>query len=142
MAERVEIVGWADFQRDLKQFPEDVKKKFADEMKNVAEVVARAAAVKVPSKTGNAISTIRSKGLSTGASVAEGGSNAPYMQWLDFGSRTPVTGNARSVGPWTNSGAGPKGGRFIYPAIDDKRAEIAKAVDRAVTRAAEGAGFT
>ncbi|HXU00533.1 MAG TPA: HK97 gp10 family phage protein [Polyangia bacterium] len=142
MAERVEIVGWADFQRDLKKFPEDVKKRFADEMKNVAEVVARAAAVKVPSKSGDAISTIRSKGLVTGASIAEGGSNAPYMQWLDFGSRTPRKGNSRDEGPWRGSGAGPKGGRFIYPAIDDKRAEIAKAVDQAVTRAAEGAGFT
>jgi hypothetical protein len=45
-------------------------------------------------------------------------------------------------GPWRGSGKGPTGGRFVYPAIDDKRAEIAKAVDEAVRRAGEGAGFT
>jgi hypothetical protein len=139
---RVEIVGYADFQRDLKGFPDDVQKAFAVEMKHVAEVVARAAAVKVPSRTGNAISTIESKGLPTGAQVSEGGAFAPYMKWLDFGSRTPRTGNSRSVGPWRGSGKGPTGGRFIYPAIEDKTAEIASAVNDAITRAAEGAGFT
>jgi hypothetical protein len=141
LPDKVEIVGWADFKRDLKTFPADVQKAFAVEMKDVAEIVARAAAVKVPSKSGNAISSIRSKGTLTGASVAEGGSIAPYMQWLDFGSRTPRTGNSRAEGPWRGSGAGPKGGRFIYPAIEDKQADIMEAAGKAVDKAARGAGF-
>jgi hypothetical protein len=142
LPDKVEIVGWADFVRDMKQLPADVQKQFAVEMKDVAEIVARAAAVKVNSKTGNAIASIRSKGLPTGAAVIEGGSSAPYMQWLDFGSRTPRTGNTRAEGPWRGSGAGPKGGRFIYPAIDEKNAEIMDAAGKAVDRAARGAGFT
>ena len=141
MPERVEIVGWADFQRDLKNMPEDVQKQFSSEMKNIAEMVARAAARKVPSKSGNAISSIVSKGSPTGASISEGGRYAPYMAWLDFGSRTPVTGNARTVGPWTGSGPGPKGGRFIYPAIEDHNAQIAEAAGRAVDKAARDSGF-
>jgi HK97 gp10 family phage protein len=141
MADRIEIVGLADLRRDLKQLPDNVQKTFADEMKDVAEIVARAAAVRVPSKTGNAISTIRSKGSTTGASVVEGGTHAPYMQWLDFGSRTPRTGNTRAEGPWRGSGAGPKGGRFIYPAIDDKKAAIIEAAGKAVDKAAGRSGF-
>lgn len=141
MPDRVEIVGLAAFLRDLKEMPEDVQHEFAVAMKDVAEDVARAAARKVPSKTGNAISTIRSFGDTRGASIKEGGRDAPYMGWLDFGSRTPRTGNTRAEGPWRGSGAGPKGGRFIYPAIDDKHADIVKATEHAVDKAAGRAGF-
>ena len=141
MADRVEIVGLAGFLRDLKQMPEDVQDEFKVAMKDVAEDVARAAARKVPSKTGNAIATIRSQGDMRGASVKEGGRDAPYLLWLDFGSRTPRTGNSRAEGPWRGSGPGPKGGRFIYPAIDDKRADIVKATEKAVDKAARRAGF-
>jgi hypothetical protein len=138
---RVEIVGWNGFIRDLKGMPDDVQKAFAGEMKDVAEIVAQAAARKVPSKSGNAISSIVSKGSTSGASIAEGGSVAPYMQWLDFGARTPRTGNSRMEGPWRGSGAGPKGGRFLYPAIEEKNAEIIKGADKAVDNAARKAGF-
>ena len=141
MPGHVEIIGLADFIRDLKQMPDDVQKAFAGEMKNVAEIVARAAAVKVPSKSGNAIASIKSAGTPTGATVSEGGSAAPYMGWLDFGSRTPVTGNARSVGPWKGSGAGPKGGRFLYPAIEEKQAEILEGAGKAVDVASRKAQF-
>jgi hypothetical protein len=141
MAAKVEIVGLADLLRDLKRMPDDVQKVFASEMKDVAEIVARAAAVKVPSKSGNAISSIVSRGTTSGASVAEGGSSAPYMQWLDFGSRTPRSGNTRTEGPWRGSGKGPTGGRFLYPAIEEKNAEIMDAAGKAVDKAAERAGF-
>ena len=141
MPAKIEIVGWNDFVRDLKGMDEDVRKAFADDMKNVAELVAQAAARKVPSKSGDAISSIVSKGSVTGASVAEGGSTAPYMKWLDFGSRTPRKGNTRAEGQWRGSGVGPKGGRFIYPAIDENSSRIEAAALAAVDNAAERAGF-
>ena len=141
MPAKIEIVGWNAFIRDLKGMDEDTQKAFADDMKAVAETIAQAAARKVPSKSGNAISSIVSKGTVTGASVAEGGSVAPYMKWLDFGSRTPRKGNSREEGPWRGSGAGPKGGRFIYPAIEDNEAKIEAAALEAVDKAARKAGF-
>jgi hypothetical protein len=95
----------------------------------------------VNSRTGNAIASIRSKGDIGGASVIEGGSSAPYMKWLDFGSREPRTGNTRAEGPWRGSGAGPKGGRFLYPAIEAKWDEVREAADEAVAKAAREAGF-
>jgi hypothetical protein len=50
--------------------------------------------------------------------VSGGKRSVPYYGWLDFGSRTPIRGRPRSVGPWKGTGAGPKKGRFLYPAID------------------------
>lgn len=137
----VEIPGLADLVRDLKGMDKDIQKVIPREMKKAAEVVAQAAARKVPSKTGQAISSIRSKGTNRGASIVAGGHDAPYFKWLDFGSRSPRTGNTREEGPWRGSGAGPKGGRFVYPAIEEKWDESLKACIEAVEIAAREAGF-
>jgi hypothetical protein len=137
----VEIVGFADFLADLKRMPADMQAELVSELKTVAEIVARSAARKVPTRTGNAIASIVSKGSTSGASVGEGGSSAPYMKWLDFGSRTPRTGNSRMEGPWRGSGAGPKGGRFIYPAIVEQSSAVNKAMTQAVEKASKRAGF-
>ena len=95
----------------------------------------------MPSRSGNAINTIKAKGGTGGASVVAGGKDAPYFKWLDFGSRTPRTGNSREEGPWRGSGAGPKGGRFIYPAIGENWAKVIEASGRAVDEASRKAGF-
>jgi len=137
----MEIPGLADLRRDLQGMPKDVKKALPREMEKVAEIVARDAARRVPSKTGNAINSIRAKGTSGGASIVAGGSEAPYFPWLDFGSREPRSGNSRAEGPWRGSGTGPKGGRFIYPAIDDNWAKVVDAAGEAVEEAARKAGF-
>lgn len=138
---RVEIPGLKDLQRDLKGLDKDTQQAFKNEMKRVAEIVARDAAKRVNSRTGNAIASIRTAGELGGASIREGGSSAPYMKWLDFGSREPRTGNTRAEGPWRGSGAGPTGGRFIYPAIEAKWDEVREAADEAVAKAAREAGF-
>lgn len=138
---RIEIPGLADLRRDLKDLPKDTQKALPREMAKVAEIVARDVARRVPSKSGNAINSIRSKGSPSGATLVVGGSEAPYFPWLDFGSRTPVTGQSRGVGPWANSGTGPAGGRFIYPAISSKWDEVVEACGEAVETAAREAGF-
>jgi len=137
----MEIPGLADLRRDLQGMPKDVKKALPREMEKVAEIVARDAARRVPSKSGTAINSIRAKGVPSGASIVAGGSEAPYFPWLDFGSREPRSGNSRAEGPWRGSGAGPSGGRFIYPAIEAKWDEVIEAAGEAVERAAREAGF-
>ena len=138
---RIEIPGLADLRRDLKDLPKDTQKALPREMEKVAEIVARDAARRVPSKSGTAINSIRAKGVPSGASIVAGGSEAPYFPWLDFGSREPRSGNSRAEGPWRGSGAGPSGGRFIYPAIEAKWDEVIEAAGEAVERAAREAGF-
>ncbi len=118
----------------LKQADPELQKELKRELKEAAGIVATAARGKVPSVSGRAASSIRSGGTAKGAYVAGGKGSVPYYGWLDFGSRTPRRGNPRSVGPWAGSGKGPKLGRFIYPALDDKRDEVRKHVRTAVNK--------
>lgn len=73
--------------------------------------------------------------------IAEGGARYPHLAWLDFGGRTPISGNPRSVGPWAGSGKGPPGGRLIYPALDAKHDEVVRLVEHAVGEALEDLGL-
>lgn len=138
-AGRVEIVGLDDLRRDLKNMPKDIQRTFNKEMKAAAEIVAAEARSRVPSKTGTAADGISAVG---GKDPGVKESRTPaYLRWLDFGSREPRSGNTRKEGPWRGSGAGPKGGRFLYPAFDDKWDEVLKATDDAVVKAAKQAEF-
>ena len=138
---RIEVPGLKDLQRDLKELPKDTQKAFVQEMNAVANIVVAAARNRVPSITGNAAAGIQAAGtVARGAAVKESRSPA-YLRWLDFGSRDPRSGNSRAEGPWRGSGVGPTGGRFLYPAIEDKWNEVQEAADQAVKRAAEKAGF-
>jgi len=133
---RIDIPGMAALKRDFKQLPKDVQKEFKREMAAVADNVAIFAASKINSRSGDAADGIRSKG----ASIVER-REVPYLRWLDFGSRDPRTGNSRAEGPWRGSGTGPKGGRFLYPALEQSREEIIRATGEAVENAGRKAGF-
>ena len=111
------------------------------ELKKVADKVANDARAKVPSKSGTAAESIRSRSAAGTASVVGGKKSVPYYGWLDFGSRDPKYGNPRNIGPWTGSGRGPAKGRFIYPAIDENLDYIHDAAVKAVDNASREAGF-
>lgn len=112
-----------------------------DGLKDAADVVAVEAASRVPTRTGAAKDSIRATAGGNTAYVKGGKARIPYYGWLDFGTREPNRGNPRSVGPWTGTGKGPEGGRFIYPAIDAKERQIAELVEEAVNRALDHLGF-
>jgi hypothetical protein len=137
----VEIPGLKALLADLQDMPKDIQDILPRMFKDVAETVAQDAARRVPSQSGNAIASIRSKGTKRGGAIVAGGRDAPYFKWLDFGSRSPRTGNTRDEGPWRGSGAGPKGGRYVYPAIEDNWDKTMEACMDAVDRAAKEAGF-
>lgn len=118
----------------LKKADAELQKELKRELKGAANIVASAAKGKVPSRSGRAAGSIRSGGTARGAYVQGGKASVPYYGWLDFGSRTPRLGNPRSVGPWAGSGTGPRKGRFIYPALEDKRPEVQAAVRDAVSK--------
>lgn len=118
----------------LKKADAELQKELKRELKGAANIVASAAKGKVPSRSGRAAGSIRSGGTARGAYVQGGKASVPYYGWLDFGSRTPRLGNPRSVGPWAGSGKGPHKGRFIYPALEDKRSEVHAAVRDAVSK--------
>ena len=117
----VRVEGIKELRRGLNALDKGLTKEFRRELVGIGKDVAKDAASKVPKRSGRAASSIRG-GMSGNTGYVAGGKKAvPYYAWLDFGSRTPRAGNPRSVGPWAKSGTGPKGGRFIYPAIDENR---------------------
>lgn len=131
MAE-IEIEGLAAFRRGLRQIDPQLAKDFRQEILPIARRVADDARGRVPQKSGRAAGSIRGGVSGNNAYVAGGKKAVPYYGWLDFGSRRPVKGNPRSQGPWSGSGRGPKGGRFIYPAIAANREDIAKQAAEAI----------
>jgi hypothetical protein len=143
MVARITVNGLAELQRDLQRVEnldriDDVR----DALRRGADVAAREAKQRANTFSFAASDSIRSLARTgTGgrgrmsASIKGGGARVPWYGWADFGSRRPRQGQPRSAGPWKNSGPGPRGGRFLYPAIDAKSAEIVETLDDGIRRA-------
>jgi len=100
-------------------------------LKAGAEIVAAETRKRIPVGTGRARDSVRATAGGNKAYVNGGKASVPYYGWLDFGTRTPMSGRPRSVGPWAKSGKGPDRGRFIYPALDDT-------IDQVVDKVGDG----
>lgn len=132
----VPVTGLAELRRDLAraQLIEDGKD-LRNGLKDAAGIVATQAKVYASVFSMSAAQTIRPVSGGNKTYVAGGKAKLPWYGWADFGSRSPVTGNPRTVGPWTGSGVGPRVGRFIYRALEDKDEQVAEAVRDAVSKA-------
>lgn len=126
MAGAVTVEGLAELRKALKKLGDaESSTEVRKALKAAADIVAREAKTRVPSGgSGRAAGSIRPGTSGVKAFVAGGKKDVPYYGWLDFGSRNPRRGNPRSVGPWAGSGKGPAQGRFLYPALEDKRADV------------------
>jgi hypothetical protein len=133
--------GIRELRKALRDADPQLAREFQSEFKSVADIVASDARGRVPSRSGRSARSIRA--VSGGNTVyVKGGKKAvPYYGWLDFGSRTPRSGNPRSVGPWRGSGRGPREGRFIYPAIRSRQRQIVAAAEAAFDKAARKVGL-
>lgn len=132
---RVDQAALKSLQRALRKADPELQKELKRELKSAADIVATSAKGKVPSRSGKAAGSIKSGSTMKGAYVQGGKASVPYYGWLDFGTRSARTGFTRGVsGPWTKSGTGPKHGRFIYVALDEKRGEVTKRVRTAVNK--------
>ena len=142
MATEIRVEGLAELRRALTRL-EDIESRndLRDGLKRAADIVAQEAKGRVPSKSGAARGSVRATASGSKAFVNGGKKTVPYYGWLDFGSRTPVQGNARELGPWARSGTGPPKGRFIYPAFNAKETQVVDAVGESVDAATKAAGF-
>lgn len=112
---RVEVDGL----RALRAALRDVDKSFSRELgqagKRAAELVAESARAKVPVRSGAARGSVRAT-AGRGGSVSGGGARAPYFPWLDWGGRV---GRGKSVyRPVV------QGGRYLYPALGERRDDV------------------
>lgn len=134
----VRVDGLKELRRALNRIDPELTKELRLDLKAIGDEVAADAKRRVPQRSGRSRASIRSGVSGNKAYVAGGKKLVPWYGWLDFGSRTARTGQPRSVGPWRRSGNGPKGGRYIYPAIDDNRAMIKRRAVQAFNRAKLG----
>lgn len=130
----ISIEGLSELRRALRRVEDaDALAEVREALRSGARRAADNAQGRVPVKSGRARASIRSTVAGNRAFVVGGKRRVPYYGWLDFGSRNPRTRQSRRIGPWTRSGAGPQGGRFLYPAIDATRAAVARDVADALT---------
>jgi hypothetical protein len=143
---KVHVDGMPELRRALREVEEpelrdEVKRAFRD----AAGVVADEAKMRANFFSFRLADTIRpGSTVARGrpAAFVKGGKAAlPWYGWADFGSRRPKRGQARSVGPWANSGPGPREGRFIYPAIRDKAPQVHETIEDGVRKALRNAGL-
>lgn len=130
---KINVKGIPELQKALRQIDKDLPKELAAGLAEAADIVATAARPKVPVKTGAAAASIKVKKSQRSASLAVGGTKAPYFPWLDFGGKV---GRNKSVRRYFL-----KGGRFVYPALKDKDKQVRAKVDEVLERMALKAGF-
>jgi HK97 gp10 family phage protein len=134
----IRVDGLKELRRDLRAADRKVDRKLATKLKRAAEIVAADARDRVPTGPGaggHAADSIKAGVSGPKAFVKGGGDAVPYYGWLDFGTRSPNTGQPRSVGPWAGTGKGPAEGRFVYPAIEANSEEVTNQVRKAVDEA-------
>lgn len=133
----IRVQGLRELQQALRRIDKNVEKELKNSLREAAKVVAEATAQKVPKRTGRAAASVKPRSTGRGASIALGGSRAPYYPWLDFGGSTKVPGAGNRV-----QRDRVQGGRYLYPALTEKNAEVLEIVDEAMERLAERHGIT
>lgn len=133
MPDQIKVEGLNQFVRAVKRFDADIPKTLRLAFNSAADIVVETARPRVPTRTGRAKASIKSRSVRTSVRVQEGGGRAPYMPWLDFGGRT---GRKRSVvRPFL------KEGRYVWWAFSQRRAEVLEAAENAIADAARAAGM-
>jgi hypothetical protein len=131
--ETIRVTGVAELARAFRKVDSDLPKKLKARFLDIAESVASVARDKMPSRTGAAQASLKARSSPRGGAIAFGGTAAPYEPWLDFGGRV---GRGRSI-----ERERVPGGRYLYPALAEKRNDTIDAVNLAIKEVAEGAGF-
>ena len=105
---QVSVEGARELRKALKTVGDEAKAGLKDVNLEVAEIVARAAVTKVPSRSGALRETVRAAGAQTRASVKAGYKKVPYAGVIHFG--------------WPARGILPR--PFLYDALDARRDEV------------------
>jgi hypothetical protein len=131
--EAVKVDGLAQFIRAVKRLDSDLPKMNRQAMNSAADIVLDYARPRIPRRTGRAASTLKAKSTQTAVRVVAGGRRAPWYPWLDFGGKV---GRNKSVErPFY------KEGRYLYPALRERRAEFVQALTGALVDTARSAGL-
>lgn len=133
MADVITVQGLREFQRSLKDMDANASKQLRVVNNSAAELVARVAAPKVPSRTGRARSTVKAKSTQLLARVSGGTKRINWFAWLDFGGRV---GRKRSVRRTFM-----KGGRYLWPSYAENREQVQDILVTGMVELATSAGL-
>lgn len=141
----IKVVGIIDLNKALKATADGAPKEMQQGLKEIAAVIARATASKVPARTGRAASSYKPRATQTGAGIAFGGKAAPWTPWLEFGGSVgpghvagvPFSGAIRR--PWEGRPVGD--GRYLYPTISEHHDETNEKVLDLMAKLAERHGL-
>lgn len=116
------VTGLKEFRQAIKAVDDENPKRLKAGFNKAAAVVAQAAKVRTPKRSGAAAGSIRVASNTTAAQVRAGGAAAPYFGFLDYGNK-----------PHQGHGVGPKDshprkfiptGRILYPAFYANRVRV------------------
>lgn len=134
----VKVTGLAQLNRAFKMTDTELPKHMKAELLVVSTNVAEKVRGRVPrGKTGKAAGSVKARSTSSGASVVAGGQAAKYWPWLDWGGSTKRWPSGAIKRPFIKGD-----GRYLYKTIVEEGTNIKEAVDTAVKKVAEEAGFT
>lgn len=133
----VSVEGLAELRKALGQIDKQLPKKLRNHLKVVADHVADQSRARVPVKTGRARASVKSGVSGNRAYVQEGKATVPYMGWLDFGGTLKPVGGRKN----TIVRARPKGGRYLYPVIEQNKDRIAAEAAKAFEETARDLGL-
>lgn len=141
MTPRIRVRGLAEVKAALRETDAQLPKQLRENLLPIARLVASGVAAKVPREKGAAAGSVTARASQASASVAFGGASAPYFPWLDFGGS--VGKGHRPGAPWSGSVTRPwvKGGRYVFPTIEQHRTGIEEAALDAVMKTATDAGL-
>lgn len=144
---RVEVRGLKELSAAFQQLDDDTAQRLKASMLDISQGVVSVATALVVADVGSgkASSSIKAKASTRGASIAFGGTRAPYFPWLDFGGsvgrghKVGVAWSGAIIRDWKGRPAGD--GRYVYVAIKEQGPTIRAKVGEAIEAAIASAGF-
>jgi len=131
---KITVTGLKEFQAHLRAMDAGLPKMIRIVLNDATGIVIDYARPRIPTRTGRARSSLKARSSQREARVALGGSRAAWVPWLDFGGegRRPGRPPAR---PFIREG------RYLYKALEVKRAEVTDSMSEGLTRLARESGI-
>lgn len=130
----VRVDGLAELLTALRKSDRAIAKDIGRAGKSAADIIAKEAAPHVPRRSGAAQASLRAVVAQGGGAVRGGSARVPYYPWLDFGGA--VGRNKSTKRPYIRSG------RYIYPALRDRRDDVVSSYEQFVGDVLRDAGLT
>lgn len=132
MVDAIKVEGLKEFTKNLKTLDADLPKAVRLAFNTAADIVVDAARPKIPTRSGKAKASVKSRSTRTAARVVGGSKRVPYYPWLDFGGKVGRNKSIRR--PFI------KDGRYIYNAYFSNKTRFAEVMEEGLIDVARSAG--